>query len=257
MRITRMFSPRTRVAASLLWVCLGTVPCYGSGENEPTLKLLALAPYFEEGEGEYLVLWTRELPDIPRNQKDLDFSKLAESAASDWWGVMRGNGVFLISKRASSDIQSKVVWLAYSQVSELVKPGPIWLANLIWHPGRKEFYAILVRSVSVKAEIAIFHIDPLREIAAFPPIFNPDSGDDWLDPSQRKSTFKHIARDRDGRIICRLEWVDLLPQRDGLLVYGDTTEKGCSQIYLHLDLDSGEWTDMTMTNMTAVEEEVD
>lgn len=201
-------------------------------------------------EGEHLALWTRRLPGIPRNPKDLDLSKPAKFADSDW-GARRGNGVFLISKGISRDVQDKVLWLTYSQTPQIGKRDTAWLANLTWHPSRNAYYAVLVNSIRGRSQFAVFYINPFREIADFPPLFNPDSYEDWLEPSPRMPAYEYEVKYRHigvyrKKFICKLEWVDLMPQRNGLLVYGDATEPRCLPIYLRLDLNSGEWTDMTI-----------
>lgn len=191
-----------------------------------------------------LTLWTKALPRVPLSGRTVT-PEIVEKIPQPWFVTLdrafrRGNKVYYILESMSKDANDiSLVWLAYFQ-DMLTFPKFRWLAGLVRHPERDETFVVIAKSVPGRVRVLVYRITLPEEAAGLPPVFDPAGYLNWPEPSTPLVPHFFGVIDLLGEP-CGISGIELSAQRDGLMIYGERDAEYCPPVFIHLNLETGEW----------------
>lgn len=208
-------------------------------------------------DGTILLLWREGTPRVPPPETgDTEESIPRWDLEKSEWEIATVNQSFetgrkafyVVSKDADENrVAGNIVWLSYRD--DISFPSGEWVGDVVWHSERKKAYVAVATCVQLRIWISIHEIDLTSKGVELPVSFSKRTREDWpaasrpLQPLYSYTGFSSIRSER----------VELIDISNGLIIRGipdcSHTYSRCRDIslYLHLDLDSGEWTRMQMT----------
>jgi hypothetical protein len=198
-------------------------------------KILATVVRRSGGETRALTLWSQEI-------RELTGSDLLRYFAAHPERTSFPNTAYIVVDSAYTDLsKGRIVWVDYVYRDLTIRPQQIWSPGIVLSASGQDAYVVLVKSIGWQVNLMIYKTDFDKEIASFPIELDPLKSSDWLRFAQPIS---QLNKTLVGKNVTGISKIDVVAQREHLLIFGERDDKDSAPVCFRFDLDTKQWAEL-------------
>jgi hypothetical protein len=137
----------------------------------------------------------------------------------------------------------RLVWTATDYFASSSPGWPDFRADVLVHPGTRQTYIALMKSVALQSTFSLYAVDSGASIAADPANLSPASIAKWPDGQAPLATLEKDVGDEHA---CGLASLRLVGTGRGLLLAATRDHASCPPVFIEVDSAANSWREVTL-----------
>lgn len=209
-----------------------------SGSNSVENPKILATRFVQIGtEARALTLWKQEL-------QRLSDSDLLSYFSSHPGQTSFPNVAFVVVNSPAGNLSTgKVVWITYLHNDKAIRPEELWSADLASPVSEDRAEVVVVKSMGWHVHLAVYNVQPNRALSDFPIGLAPQKYREWPQPAEPVSEIDKTLVERN---ISGIKNINVIAQRDYLLIFGEREHEYSPPVFIRFNLDTKQWTELTL-----------